>query len=104
MAEPPRTVGQALSNLDLITAGVLGASVLVVVGSIGPWVSTPLGSSSGLNGDGKWTVLLAVLGAVQLLRGHPAGATIACVLILATGIYDAIHIHSVVAKATFSGV
>ena len=32
MAEPPRTVGQALSNLDLITAGVLGAFVLVVVG------------------------------------------------------------------------
>lgn len=78
--------------------------MLVVVGSIGPWVTAPLGSSSGLNGDGKWTVLLAVLGAVQLLRGHPAGATIARVLILATGIYDAIHIHSVVAKATFSGV
>ena len=45
-----------------------------------------------------------MLGAFQLLRAHPAGAAIACVLILAVGIYDAVHIHNAVAKVTFTGV
>jgi hypothetical protein len=101
---PGRTIGQLIAGMDVWTAGVLGALVLVVIGSFGPWVTSPLSSASGANGDGKWTALLALIAAVQLVRGHRGGAAIACVLIAAVAIYDAIHINHAVANVRFAGV
>jgi hypothetical protein len=101
---PPRTLGDAFSGMDIQTAGALAGLILVVIGSLAPWVTAPLGSAAGTNGDGRWTIVLAIIGAVQLLRRRPRSAAIAAGLILALGIYDAFHIHHVVARVTFNGV
>lgn len=104
MAPPERTIGQAIAGTDLLTAAMLAGLGLVVIGSIGPWVTAPLSSASGLDGDGKWTLLLAVLIAFAILRRGPGvGSGIACVVLLADGIYQVVHIHHVVAKVTYFG-
>jgi hypothetical protein len=102
--QPRRTLGEALAGTDLVTAGALGGLALVVIGSLGPWVTAPLASAAGTNGDGKWTIVLAVIGAVQLVRQRPVGVAIAAVLCGVEGVYQAVHIQSVVSKITLNGV
>jgi hypothetical protein len=53
------------------TAGMLVGGLIVVVGSLLPWVTTPLGSLSGTAGPGLWTLsagFIAVAGAVLPFR------------------------------------
>jgi hypothetical protein len=45
-----------------------------------------------------------VLGIVAFARHSPPGAGLACLLVIVVGIYDAIHIHMVVAAVTYYGV
>lgn len=66
---------------------VLGGGLLAVVGSLLPWVITPVGSLPGLSGAGVWTLsagFVAIAGAVMpyprvaLVHVLCAGAVLAC--------------------------
>jgi hypothetical protein len=95
-----------IGGVDAYTVGAYAGLALVAVGSIGPWITTPLASVGGLDRDGKWTILLAAFAAFQLWHWGRYGkglAAIACALILAAGIYDAIDIHDKAAKITLYG-
>lgn len=53
------------------SAGMLFGGVLVVVGSVLPWVATPAGSLSGMAGPGLWTLsagMIAIAGALMPYR------------------------------------
>jgi hypothetical protein len=72
------------------TAGMLVGGLIVVVGSLLPWVTTPLGSLSGAAGPGLWTLSagsVAVAGALLPSRtvaiGHclVAGLAVAAIVI-----------------------
>lgn len=105
MTPPQRTLGQALSGIEMSTAAMLGGLALVAIGSVGPWVTASLGSQGGLNGDGKWTILLAAVAAFILVRrGEPdIRAGLICMVILGLGVYDAAHIQHVLARVTVLG-
>lgn len=103
MGREQRTIGQALAGMDVLTAGALGGLLLVAVGSIAPWVTTPFGSASGTNGDGKSTLILAAFGAFLVLRRQRVGTAIDCLLILGIGVYEGVHIHHAVARTTLFG-
>jgi hypothetical protein len=48
----------------------------VTVGSIGPWATSPFGSAGGLDGEGKWTGLLALIGIVLIARHRTLSAAL----------------------------
>lgn len=53
------------------SAGMIVAGLLIVVGSLLPWVTTPFGSLSGTAGPGLWTLsagFIAIAGAVLPFR------------------------------------
>ena len=78
--------------------------VAVIVGSIEPWIAGPLGYGvSGLHGDGKFTVIAAVIGLVLLARKRAGTAAEMALLALGIGIYDTIHIHDQVRHLTAFG-
>jgi hypothetical protein len=102
--QSPRTVGQALRGMTLDTAAILGGAVVIAIGSIGPWATSPLTSESGTSGDGVITLIAAALIA---LAAFMRGRTLPFLLVLVaggTGVYDAIHIHDRLARVTFGGV
>jgi hypothetical protein len=101
--DDPPTLGQTVSNTDMPTAVAWLGLAIIIVGSIGPWATAPLASISGTDGDGKITIGAAVLGALLLLIRARAGVLLLALVALAVGIYDAIHIHKVVARTTFFG-
>jgi hypothetical protein len=108
MSEPqpqPRTVGDALSGMRVDRAAMLGGAVLAVIGSIGPWVTSPLSSASGTDGDGVITLIAALVFGVAALRTRGLRG-LALIAILVTGgvaIYDLIHIGNEVRRITFGG-
>lgn len=100
----PKTLGDAISGMSLATAAAVGALVLVVVGSLGPWATAPLASASGIDGDGKVTLGLAALGLLLLSSGRLAFMLgLVGAAILALGVYDAFHIHHVISHALLFG-
>ena len=85
-SDAPRTNAQPARRriLHLGSAGMLVGGVLVVVGSLLPWVMTPFGSLSGTGGPGLWTLSagwLAIAGALLPYRkvaiAHSLGPGIA---------------------------
>jgi hypothetical protein len=96
-ASPVREQSQHVPN----DFWALGAAVLaVVVGSIGPWVTNPLISRGGLDGDGWITLVLAGLTGATLVAAYSKapirtgwGPIVAGVLIAAVGIIDAVDIE-----------
>src|SRR5205823_5735399 len=85
---------------------ILGGLALVIVGSLGPWATSPLSSASGTSGDGKWTILLALIALFVLWRsGRRAWIPLAilAIVIAAIGVADAIRIHHELAKVTLFG-
>ena len=100
----PRTLGDVrLSS----AVGVLGF-VAAAVGSVGPWITTVLGSVAGTHGDGKITLAAAVVGVVALgvIRGAARTriASSAALVVMAVAAYDIVHIEREVAKVTLSGI
>ena len=81
------TVGQALSRLRASTALAVLGSVMVIVGSLGPWLSTVLGSVSGVQGsaDGRLTLGAGVVAMLALAagRGRQWGSLLAGMALLA---------------------
>ena len=95
----------AIMGMDGSALAWFAGLALVIVGSIGPWATSPLTSVSGLDGDGKWTIILAVAAVYWLVRrGAPdIRAGLICLAILGFGVYNAIHIHQVVSRVTIYG-
>jgi hypothetical protein len=83
--------------------GLIGVG-LIVVGSVGPWVSSPFGSVSGIHGDGKWTLILAIPAAAAVLRHARIFTAIMGLAIGATAVYDGTHISQRIHKFTVGGV
>ncbi len=106
----PLTVGEALGRVRLTTAlAVLGA-VLAIIGSLGPWVTSPLGSVSGVHSSGDgWITLGASVIALILLaaaRGRRWGliaAWVAMLVALAVACLDAAKVIYAASKVTLFG-
>lgn len=94
-----RTVGAALSDLAVSEAVGFAALALVVVGSLGPWVSTFVGSVSGTSGDGVITIGLAIGAAVLSWASWTRAAILACVIAAAVAGYDAVNISKTVGSS-----
>lgn len=93
-----------------VTAGVSTSAIActlgfaaAIIGSIGPWATSPLSSASGFDGDGKITAAAAVIGIFLILRKAPRTATLMGLIALGIGIYDAIHIHDRLRNLTLFG-
>ncbi len=101
----PRTVGDALAGMELTTAAAALGFLVAIVGSLGPWVTTPFASAAGTNGDGLISIALAVLGLLGVLTTRRAELFAASfgTLILGLGMYEVIHIHHKVMGATLFG-
>lgn len=76
----------------------LAACAAIVVGSIGPWVSTPIIDKAGTDGDGLVTLLLAVIGGLVILRSPKSRwlliPAIFGILIAGVAVYDLIEVMS----------
>jgi hypothetical protein len=63
------TVGQLLANMSVGTGVALLGALIVVAGSLGPWVETVFGSVSGMRGDGQITLGAAIAAALFTVLG-----------------------------------
>jgi hypothetical protein len=100
----PRTLG----DVRLTTAAALAGFIGVAVGSLGPWITTVLGSADGTRGDGKITLIAAGVGALTMLldRGSGIGvffAGLAALAAAATSGYDIVHIERATAGIAYFG-
>jgi hypothetical protein len=91
-----------------LTSAVMGLGLLIVViGSVAPWVTSPFVSASGTDADGKITIGLAVLTFLVLVLVHGTWRLYLVGLlalgISGLGLYEFIHIHHGVVKATVFG-
>jgi len=79
---------------------VLGGSLMVLVGSFLPWVSTGLGNVSGIRGAGLWTLYASCLGiAAAIVRYRRIAASHAAVLGLVAvtlPVWQLVHTYSLV--------
>lgn len=65
------SVGRTSRILHPGSAGMILGGLIVAVGSLLPWVATPLGSLSGVGGPGLWTLsaaAIAIAGALLPFR------------------------------------
>lgn len=102
----PRTLGDAISGVTVPAAAMAVGFVVCIVGSVAPWATSPLSSVPGTNGDGKISIVLAVVGLLVLLRGASrawAMLGVLSVALVALGIYEAVHIHHQLAGVTLYG-
>ena len=97
---------RALHSIDSRVAVALLGAVLMAVGSIGPWVMAFGGllSVAGTNGDGKITLVCALIVAAATIganAGHSLGvlAVIAAVVGLGVGVYDLSHLANATSQA-----
>jgi hypothetical protein len=58
----------------------------IVLGSLGPWATTPFGSKAGTSGDGVITLLIAVAAAALLLTFKPPRGSRRLIVVAALGI------------------
>lgn len=91
-----RTLGQTLSGMSLPETCIILGFAVVIIGSIGPWVSNPLASAGGMTGDGKITLGAAIIGLIAFFAGR-ADRTVVMLIglgITALGVWEAYHIHN----------
>lgn len=104
-----KTLGELFSGVRVSTLVVVVGAVGVIVGSIGPWVTTVLGSVAGMHGDGQITLILGVvvLFALGIGRFSPTAGAIAAVIAiiaaLAVAGYDTVHIDHEASRLTLFG-
>jgi hypothetical protein len=87
-----------VGGIWLSTAIAVPALVLIAIGSLGPWVTTVLGSAIGTRGDGKLTLGLAVVALLAIAIGRARGtgvivAGLAAAGALGVAAYDLVHIQ-----------
>lgn len=106
------TLAEALGKVRVSTAIVVLGLLGIAIGSVGPWVTTILGSVGGLHGDGRITLgaaavaLLALWLSTVVTRGRPillAIAGLAILVALAGAGYDVIHIEHAARGITLFG-
>lgn len=107
------TLAEAFGRIRVSTAVAFLALVGVVIGSLGPWATTIIGSVSGIHGDGEITLILAGLAMLSLAVSVPNSEEprtwpIALALLLATAIivtagYDVINIEQKTSAITSFG-
>ena len=92
MGEGERAVSQDVHQATWVAAAAAGG---IVIGSLGPWATAPFGvSKAGTEGDGVFTLILAVVAGVILLktqgrtRNAPIGLMIIGAISLVVGIID----------------
>jgi hypothetical protein len=109
-AEFTAAKAKVIGGTQPLTAGVTASGVTcalgfaaVIIGSIGPWATSPLSSASGFTGDGKITAIAAVIGIFLIFRKAPRTATLMALVALGIGIYDAIHINERLRNVTLLG-
>lgn len=98
--------GRSRSRMRGARATMLVGAVLIAVGSLGPWATSPFASESGASGDGVFTLMAAVvLGLVALVHNrHDVLASVAILVAGGVGVYDIVHIHDRLRSAVFHGV
>ena len=81
-------------------------AVLIAVGSIGPWATSPFSSASGTSGDGVITLVAAVVLAVLAVAPNRFAIFAFLVILVAggVGIYDFFHIRNELHSFTIGGV
>jgi hypothetical protein len=80
-ASSSATVGQLLANMSVGTGISLLGALVVVAGSLGPWVDTIFGSVSGMAGDGKITLGAAIAAGLFVVLGSSRlGGTVSVIL------------------------
>jgi hypothetical protein len=104
----PRTVADAVGGMRITTAVAVLGIIVLAVGSLGPWLTTFLGSVEGIRGDGKITLGAAGVAALALLlsRGRTAGIIIAGLAAfggLGVAGYNLVHIQHAATRATLFG-
>lgn len=82
---------------------LLGASVMVVLGSFLPWIDTALGSVGGMRGPGLWTFYAAMLGfagvMVPLRRLAQAQAALLAAVSVGLAGWQVVHLLQLVGAA-----
>lgn len=82
---------------------LLGAAVMVMLGSFMPWVDTAVGSVSGARGPGLWTFYAAMLGfagvMVPLRRVAGAQAAVLGLVSVALPTWQVVHLLGLVGSA-----
>jgi hypothetical protein len=100
-----RTLGDFLEELTLAAATTGLGFLIAIIGSIGPWVTGPFGSQSGMDGDGKLSIALAIIG--LLLVAFEWAAMLVPVIGLGLAVlggWQWHHIHSAVHSGVLFGV
>lgn len=82
---------------------LLGASVMVLLGSFMPWIDTAVGNISGARGPGLWTFYAAMLGfagvMVPLIRLAAAQAAVLGVTAVGLTTWQVVHLLDLVGTA-----
>lgn len=95
MSSDRRTVGEAVAGLPVSEAVAYLAIALTAIGSLGPWVTTFVGSVSGTSGDGTITLVLAIVAAIAAWCSWLRTAILASVVAAAVAAYDASNVDHV---------
>lgn len=103
MEDTGATVGTT-NGVDGTALLAYGGFLAVIIGSIGPWATTPLSSVAGTSGDGVMTIAAAALGLITLAIGWMPFARVFAVAAAAIGVYDAVHIHQKAQQVVAFGV
>ena len=98
------TPGQRVRGRKMLAQKrLLGGSVMILVGAFLPWLYTPLGNFTGMNGPGLWTAtvgMLALAGALVPLRKLAIGqALIAAAVAMVIPVWQLWHMFSLVGMA-----
>jgi hypothetical protein len=105
-AAKAKVLGSTDSSKPSVTPTGIAAALgfaAVIIGSIGPWATSPLSSASGFDGDGKITAIAGVIGLVLIAGKRPGFAPLMALVAIGVGIYDAIHIHDRLRHVTLFG-
>ena len=76
-AAKAKVLGSTDSSKPSVTPTGIAAALgfaAVIIGSIGPWATSPLSSASGFDGDGKITAIAGVIGLVLIAGKRPGFA------------------------------
>jgi hypothetical protein len=100
-----RTPGALLTEVTLAAATTGFGFLIAIVGSIGPWVSSPFDSASGMNGDGKLTIALAIIGLlVVAFDKAPTFVPMIGLVLAVFGGWEWYHIRSAAPNTVLLGV
>jgi len=73
----------------------LVAAGAILIGSLGPWTTFAFGSVSGMQGDGRITVVLALIaGCLLLMRWGLTAAVVVAAISAIVSVYDVINVST----------